>query len=119
MNGIAWFYFPARLAWRQLIFDRTKLLAATSGVLFACVLVFMQLGFRDSLYASAASAPVKLNGDLFLMHKQSEAMWRPVQFKRSELMRTLGHAAVAEVYPLYSALAPFKNIETQIKRTLM
>ncbi|SFM39501.1 putative ABC transport system permease protein [Nitrosomonas nitrosa] len=119
MNGIAWFYFPARLAWRQLIFDRTKLIAATSGVLFACVLVFMQLGFRDSLYASAASAPVKLNGDLFLMHKQSEAMWRPVQFKRSELMRTLGHAAVAEVYPLYSALAPFKNIETQIKRTLM
>ncbi|CAE6511982.1 putative ABC transport system permease protein [Nitrosomonas nitrosa] len=119
MNSIAWFYFPARLAWRQLIFDRTKLIAATSGVLFACVLVFMQLGFRDSLYASAASAPTKLSGDLFLMHKQSEAMWRPVQFKRSELMRALGNPAVAEVYPLYLALAPFKNIETQVKRTLM
>ena len=119
MNSIAWFYFPARLAWRQLIFDRTKLIAAVSGVLFACVLVFMQLGFRDSLYASAASAPTKLSGDLFLMHKQSEAMWRPVQFKRSELMRALGNPAVAEVYPLYLALAPFKNIETQVKRTLM
>jgi putative ABC transport system permease protein len=119
VNSIAWFYFPARLAWRQLIFDRTKLIAATSGVLFACVLVFMQLGFRDSLYASAASAPTKLSGDLFLMHKQSEAMWRPVQFKRSELMRALGNPAVAEVYPLYLALAPFKNIETQVKRTLM
>ena len=119
MNSIAWFYFPARLAWRQLIFDRTKLIAATSGVLFACVLVFMQLGFRDSLYASAASAPTKLSGDLFLMHKQSEAIWRPVQFKRSELMRALGNPAVAEVYPLYLALAPFKNIETQVKRTLM
>lgn len=119
MNSITWFYFPARLAWRQLIFDRTKLIAAISGVLFACVLVFMQLGFRDSLYASAASAPTKLSGDLFLMHKQSEAMWRPVQFKRSELMRALGNPAVAEVYPLYLALAPFKNIETRIKRTLM
>lgn len=119
MNLVAWFYFPARLAWRQLIFDRTKLIAATCGVLFACVLVFMQLGFRDSLYASAVSAPVKLNGDLFLMHKQSEAMWRTVQFKRSELMRALGNPAVAEVYPLYLALAPFKNIETRVKRTLM
>ncbi|MEK6685474.1 MAG: ABC transporter permease DevC [Pseudomonadota bacterium] len=119
MNIITWFYFPARLAWRQLTFDRTKLAAAISGVLFACVLVFMQLGFKDSLYDSAISAPVKLNGDLFLMHRQSEAMWRPVQFKRSELMRTLGHPAVAEVYPLYLGLAPFKNIETQVKRTLM
>ncbi len=119
MNGMAWFYFPARLAWRQLVFDRTKLIAATSGVLFACVLVFMQLGFKDSLYASAASAPVKLSGDLFLMHKQSEAIWRPVKFKRSELMRALGNPAVAGVYPLYLGLAPFKNMETQVKRTLM
>ncbi|HNJ38452.1 MAG TPA: DevC protein, partial [Nitrosomonas sp.] len=71
-----------RLAWRQLIFDRTKLMVAICGVLFACVLVFMQLGFRDALYASATSAPVKLDGDLFLMHKQSEAMWRPIEFKR-------------------------------------
>lgn len=116
---IAWFYFPARLAWRQLIFDRTKLVAAISGVLFACVLVFMQLGFKDSLYASAISAALKLNGDLFLMHKQSEALWRPAQFKRNELMRALGNPAVAEVYPLYLGLAPFKNIETRVKRTLM
>ncbi|SEF78811.1 ABC transporter permease DevC [Nitrosomonas ureae] len=119
MNWIGWLYFPTRLAWRQLVFDRTKLVAATCGVLFACVLVFMQLGFKDSLYASAASAPVKLDGDLFLMHKQSEAMWRPVRFKRSELMRALGNPAVTEAYPLYLGLAPLKNIQTQTKRTLM
>jgi len=119
VKPIIWFYFPARLAWRQLVFDRTKLVAAICGVLFACVLVFMQLGFRDALYASAASAPVKLNGDLFLMHKQSEALWRPVRFKRSELMRVLGNSAVAEAYPLYLGLAPFKNIQTRTKRTLM
>jgi len=116
---IDWFYFPARLAWRQLVFDRTKLVAAIFGVLFACVLVFMQLGFRDALYASAISTALKLNGDLFLMHKQSEALWRPVKFKRTELMRALGNSAVAGVYPLYLGLAPFKNIETQTKRTLM
>ncbi|SFP85981.1 putative ABC transport system permease protein [Nitrosomonas cryotolerans] len=119
MNIITWFYFPARLAWRQLIDDRAKLIAAICGVLFACVLVFMQLGFKDSLYASAASAPLKLDGDLFLMHKQSEAMWRSTHFERNELMRALGHPAVAEVAPLYLALASFKNIKTKVKRTLM
>lgn len=119
MSFVSRCYFPARLAWRQLIFDRTKLVAAIFGVMFACVLVFMQLGFKDSLYDSAISAPLKLNGDLFLIHKQTEAMWRPVRFQRRELMRALGHPAVMEVTPLYLALASFKNIETQIKRTLM
>ncbi|GJL73942.1 ABC transporter permease DevC [Nitrosomonas sp.] len=116
INGV---YFPARFAWRQLIHDRTKFIAAICGVLFACVLVFMQLGFKDSLYASAVSAPTILSGDLFLVHKQSEAMWRPIHFSRSELMRALGHPAVAEVAPLYLGLAPFKNMQTQTKRTLM
>ncbi|MBX3617632.1 MAG: ABC transporter permease DevC [Nitrosomonas sp.] len=116
---VNWCYFPARLAWRQLVFDRTKLVAAIFGVMFACVLVFMQLGFRDSLYDSAISAPLKLTGDLFLMHKQTEAMWRPAKFPRRELMRALGHPAVVDVIPVYLGLASFKNIETRVKRTLM
>lgn len=66
MSYINWLYFPIRLAWRQLIFDRAKLMVAICGVLFACVLAFMQLGFRDSLYASATSAPANSDGDLFL-----------------------------------------------------
>lgn len=119
MNVFAEFYFAGRLAWRQLIHERAKLVAAISGVLFACVLVFMQLGFKDSLYASAASAPTNLDGDLFILHKQTEAMWRPVQFSRNQLMRALGNSQVSSVYPLYLTLAQFKNIQTHIKRTLM
>lgn len=119
MNLLTEFYFAGRLAWRQLIHERAKLIAAISGVLFACVLVFMQLGFKDSLYASAASAPTNLDGDLFILHKQTEAMWRPVQFNRSELMRAFGNREVVSVYPLYLSLGQFKNIQTHIKRTLM
>ena len=113
------FLFAARLAWRQLLADKAKLSAAIMGVLFACLLVFMQLGFRDSLSTSAASAPIKMQADIFLMHKQTEAMWRPVQFSRSLLMRALGHEDVASVHPLYMGLAAFKNIDTRQKRTLM
>lgn len=79
----------------------------------------MQLGFKDALYTSATSAPMKMNGDLFLLHKQKEAMFRPEHFDRSELMRVLGHPEVATAYPMYMSLGSFKNIETKVKRTLM
>ncbi|MDO9047760.1 MAG: ABC transporter permease DevC [Methylobacter sp.] len=119
MSLITAFSFPARLAWRQLLHDRTKLIAAICGVLFATVLVFMQLGFKDALYAGASYAPMKLDGDLFIMHKQTEAMWRSVLFDRSELMRALGHPEVVSAYPMYIGLTPFKVTDTRIKRTLM
>ena len=112
-------FFAGRLAWRQLTHERAKLIAAVLGVLFACVLVFMQLGFRDSLMTSAASAPIKMRSDLFLLHRQSEALWRTVPFERTELLRARAHPGVAAVYPLYMGLGQFKNIETRTKRTLM
>ncbi len=111
-------YFATRLAWRQMIFGKAKLLAAVLGVVFACVLVFMQLGFLDSLFASAASAPLKMKGDLFLVHKQTEAVWRTASYPKRELIRVLGHEEVEAAYPMYIALTPFKNPETQTKRTL-
>lgn len=119
MNLITPFSFPARLAWRQLFHDRTKLIAAICGVLFATVLVFMQIGFKDALFTSASLSPTKMNGDLFIMHKQTEAMWRSVRFDRSELMRALGHPEVASAYPLYLGLAQFKDSATHTKRTLV
>ena len=112
-------YLPARLAWRILVHDRPKLIAALLGVLFACVLVFMQLGFRDSLMTSAASAPLRMKGDLFLIHKQTEALWRTVPFDRALLMRALGNSNVSAVYPMYMALGQFKNLDNRTKRTLM
>lgn len=119
MTGMRQVFFAARLAWRQLVYDRPKLLAATLGVLFACVLVFMQLGFRDSLYTSAAAAPLKMQGQLFLLHKQTEALWRPVSFGRSTLMRALALPEVRRVVPLYMSLGQFKNMDTHVQRTLM
>ncbi|MDT8406375.1 MAG: ABC transporter permease DevC [Methylococcales bacterium] len=119
MTALAKMFFPARLAARQLGHEHAKTLAAVMGVWFACILVFMQLGFKDALYASAASAPIKLTGDLFLIATQTEAMWRTQTFPRSELKRTLAHPAVARIEPVYMGLAHFKNPDTRLKNTLM
>ena len=40
-----------------------------TGVMFACVMVLMQLGFRDALYASISVVPRQLDGDIFIQHE--------------------------------------------------
>ena len=49
---------PLKLAWRQLALQRSRLVVALAGVVFAVVLMLMQLGFRTALFESAvASTP--------------------------------------------------------------
>ena len=113
------FFFAFRLAWRQLTHEKAKLFAATLGVVFACVLVFMQLGFRDSLYASIVKLPAVMEGDLFLMHKQTEAMWRTVSFPRQQLKRAFALPEVENAVPLYIGMAHWKNPDKKTKKTLL
>ncbi len=113
------FPFAFRLAWRQLTYERGKLVAAVLGVMFACVLVFMQLGFRDALYASISIVPKHMQGDLFILHKQTEAMWRTIPFSRREMLRAYAVPEVENITPFYIGQAPWKNPQTRQKRTLI
>lgn len=108
-------YFAARLSWRQLRYEKVKTVTALLGVMFACVLVFMQLGFRDSLFQSASLLPRALNGDLFVVHKLTEAIWRGVNFSKGDFMRLYGHHSVEKATPFYIGLAQFQNPETKQK----
>ncbi|WP_371381150.1 ABC transporter permease DevC [Sporomusa aerivorans] len=113
------FYFATHLAWRQLTHGRAKLAAATLGVMFACVLVFMQLGFMDSLNESSTIIAKRFRGELFLVHKQSQALSATAAFPRTELQRVLASPYVDSVVPVYIGEAQFKNPETKVNRTLM
>lgn len=119
MSIVQRFGFALRLAWRQLTFERGKLIAANLGVTFACILVFMQLGFKDSLDQSISVLPNRLIGDIFIIHKQTEALWRTVQFPKSEMMRAYANPHVAEAVPMYVGQAQWKNPLTRTKRTLL
>ncbi|MCK5518641.1 MAG: DevC protein [Alphaproteobacteria bacterium] len=118
MSPVKAFFLASRLAWRQLTHEKANLFAAMLGVLFACVLVFMQLGFKDSLYASIIKLPVAMEGDLFLMHKQTEAIWRTVSFSRQQLKRAFALPEVEKVVPVYIWMAQWKNPDNKTKRTL-
>ena len=117
--AVAAWVLPTRLAWRQLRHEPARLAAALSGVLFACLLIFLQLGFMDALFDSAVTPQAGMRADLYLLHRQTEALWRTQPFARARLMQALGVEGVERVAPLYVGNAAWKNPETALKRTML
>ena len=97
------------LAWLQLTREPARLAAAVAGVAFAVLLVFMQFGFSDALYASAVRFHASLQGALFLVSPQTSYLVQPRQFSRRRLYQVLGFEGVESVSPVYAALALWKS----------
>lgn len=98
-----------RLAWRQLISEKARLASAIAGVLFACVLVFMQLGFRGALFESATNLIGAMRGDLFLMHPLTTASFRPELLPRVRAQQVLAIPEVERAVPVYLAQTSWRN----------
>lgn len=109
---------PLRLAWRQLRAERARLLSAIAGVMFACVLVFMQLGFRSALFDSATALPRAMQGELFLVHPLTTALFRPEPFPRVRAWQTLAIPHVSQAVPIYLTQASWRNPESGIRRAI-
>jgi putative ABC transport system permease protein len=97
------------LAWRQLRSEKARLASAIAGVLFACVLVFMQLGFRGALFESATNLIGAMRGDLFLMHPMTTASFRPEPLPRVRAQQALAIPEVERAVPVYLAQASWRN----------
>jgi len=111
-------WLALRLAWRQLRSDKARLASAIAGVLFACVLVFMQLGFRGALFESATNLIGSMRGDLFLLHPLTVASFRPEPLPRVRAQQALALPEVERAVPVYLAQATWRNPETGARRTI-
>ena len=97
------------LAWLELIHQKTKLIIALTGIGFANMLMFVQLGFQGALYDANLRLPRNLKGDIVLLSTQSEAILFLNSFSRRSLYQTLALKQVASVSPLYIDIAMWKN----------
>ncbi|TBR61248.1 ABC transporter permease [Westiellopsis prolifica IICB1] len=107
------------LAWLQLKRERTRLAVALAGIAFADILMFMQLGFRDSLYYSNVRFHSSLQGDIVLINPQSSALLSMKPFSQRRLYKALDLKAVQSVHPLYVDYTSWKNPITGIPRNLL
>ncbi len=100
-------------AWLQLRHQKVRLIVALSGVIFAVVIVFMQLGIRDALFNSAVRFHQGLEGDCFLISPRSTALIAMDSFPERRLFQTLAFDEVELVSPIYLGFGQWKNPETR------
>jgi len=111
-------FLPARLAWRQLRAERARLFSAIAGVMFAAVLVFMQLGFRSALFDSATRLLSAMEAELFLMNPLTTASFRPEPLPRVRAHQALALPEVAQAVPVYLTQSTWRNPEDGSRRAI-
>lgn len=100
-------------AWLQLRHQKVRLIVALSGVIFAVVIVFMQLGIRDALFDSAVHLHKGLKGDYFLISPRSTSLIAMESFPERRLTQSLAFEEVDFVSPIYLDFGQWKNPETK------
>ncbi len=106
------------LAWLQLTREKPRLLIALSGIAFADILMFMQLGFREALFNSNVRMHDSLEADIVLINPQSDALLSMEPFSQRRLYQALGLQAVKSVHPVYLDFTSWKNPQTRKLRNI-
>ncbi|PSB30300.1 ABC transporter permease DevC [Chlorogloea sp. CCALA 695] len=106
------------LAWLQLTREKPRLLIALSGIAFADILMFMQLGFREALFNSNVRMHDSLDADIVLINPQSDALLSMEPFSQRRLYQALGLKGVKSVHPVYLDFTSWKNPQTRKLRNI-
>lgn len=106
------------LGWLQLNHNRSRLLVALSGIAFADVLIFMQLGFQNSLYDSNTTLNRAVLADIILISPQSRNMQNMSTFSRRRLFQAADVPGVKAAEPMYISMVTWKNPQTKRKTTV-
>src|SRR5438093_7168346 len=89
------------LAWNNLTHDLRRLVVAVSGVAFAVILIFMELGFLNALLESTVQVLRRLNGDIVLISKAQYALIAAERFDIHRLYDAREIPGVAAASPVY------------------
>ncbi|MGK7894584.1 MAG: ABC transporter permease DevC [Xenococcus sp. (in: cyanobacteria)] len=100
-------------AWLQLKYQKIRFLIALSGVVFAVVIIFFQLGIRDALFDGAVRFHQGLQGDCFIISNRSTNLADMRSFSQRRLSQALAFEEVEYVNPIYFEPATWKNPESR------
>lgn len=107
------------LAWLLLTKQKVRLTVALSGIAFADILMFMQMGFEGALYDSAIKPYKALDADLVITNPQFETLFSVKTTPRDRLYQAAGYEGVASVSPLYIGTSNWRNPETLKTRPIL
>ncbi|MEQ9626301.1 ABC transporter permease DevC [Coleofasciculus chthonoplastes] len=109
----------APLAWLQLKYEKIRFLVALSGIAFADLLMFVQLGFQDALFESNVKLHKSFDGDIFLVSPQSNASVTMKPFARRRIYQSLAIEGVQSATSVSLDFAIWKNPTNRRTRGLL
>jgi putative ABC transport system permease protein len=101
------------LGWLQLNHEKSRLLVALSGIAFADLLMFMQLGFQTALYDSNTRLHRSLQADIVLVGSQTRNLQRISAFSRRRLYQAMDIPGVKSAEAMYVSNMIWKNPQTR------
>jgi putative ABC transport system permease protein len=101
------------LAWRNVSHKKVRSLTALSGISFAILLIFMQLGFYAAARTSATSVYDALDFDVLVLSPQYVFLARPADFVRQRLEQARAIPGVESVVPVWIGLGEWRSPETR------
>ena len=107
------------LGWLQLKHDKLRLLTALSGIAFADILIFMQLGFMNALYTANTQYPRTIKGDIVLTSTQATNFNQLYTFPRRRLYQAMDIPGVESAQPLYVDSLSWRNPQTREKTSMI
>jgi putative ABC transport system permease protein len=114
MRNPAEIIFPLGIpfSWLQLTSSKTRFLTAAAGVMFAAVLMLLQLGFYDGILDQVVHPVKAMNGELIMVSKQFEQVTACGVFSKRRAMRAKTLDDVEAVRSVYTAMGTIKSVGT-------
>src|SRR5262245_21339184 len=106
------------LAWCNVIHYRARSATALCGVIFAVVLIYMQLGFYDCCYRSSTLIYDQLRFDVALISPSYAHFRSAGAIPKSRLHQARQVAGVESVAPLYVANSTYRTSDSRVRREI-
>lgn len=106
------------LGWLQLNRHKSRLLVAVSGIAFADILMFMQLGFQSALFDSNTRLNRSILADIVLVSSQAKNTQNLSTFSRRRLFDASDIAGVKAAEPMYIGNVTWRNPQTRKRATI-
>jgi putative ABC transport system permease protein len=107
------------LAWRNVVHERARAAVGIAGVMFAIMLIFLQLGFYNSVIIGATQVYDQIDYDLVIVARDYSYMHSPQHFPRTRLYQALGCLDVLTARALYVGDAKWRNPETGLRNSVV
>ncbi|MDJ0511994.1 MAG: ABC transporter permease DevC [Methyloceanibacter sp.] len=108
-NPIAVLATRTPLGWRQLRHKPMRLAVALAGVVFANMLIFMQLGVMGALFENAVKPVRVLSADIMLLSPEARQFGKLGTLPRRRLYQALGVEGVTSGASLYVGSVSFRT----------